>query len=382
MTSKIVTGKPSLLKQMNRNIIIKLIFQYKEISRADIAKLTNLKLPSVMRLVDGLIDDGIVVDIGKGISTGGRRPNLIALKKDAMYIIGIEIAIDTSVVLTDMVGDVIDRWSSEDVNFKSPEEVLEQSLTKVNQLLLHHHIKKEQVAGIGIGTPGTNFKHKENVDYAILKGWDSIDVKTWFEDRTELPIFADNVARTRTLAELWFGHGHNHKDFIYVFVDQGVGCGIVKEGKIYEGHNGVAGEFGHNIVSINGKQCYCGSKGCLEMYVSAGSILQEVNELHPEIVNFSEVITNLSGKHHLYEAGKVLGIGVSNLINTYNPKAIILGGIVSKKSDIFIEGVYDSVYNNVFSRYAENTEILIGHNIPVGKGSVALVINQIFKSEI
>lgn len=382
MTSKIITGKPSFLKQMNRNIIVKLIFQYGTISRAEIAKLTNLKLPSVMRLVDGLINDGIVIDIGKGTSSGGRRPNLITLKKDAMYIIGIEIAIKTTIVLTDMVGDIIDKWSSEELVDSTPEEILKHSFYVVKKLLLQHKIDNSKVAGIGIGTPGTNFKHIQEVDYAILSGWETIDVKTWFSKKTDIKIFTDNVARTRTLCELWFGHGRSEKDFVYVFVDQGVGCGIVQNGKIYEGFNQVAGEFGHTVIEINGRPCYCGSNGCIEMYVSAGTITHEVQSIHPEIKTFSEVVNNNSGKHHLYEAGKILGVGVANIINIFNPKVIVLGGIVPKSSVRFRDGVNESVKAYIFSRNAENTIVLNGTDVPAGMGSAALVMDHIFDSEI
>jgi len=382
MTSKIVTGKPSLLKQMNRNIIIKLVFQYGSISRAQIAKLTNLKLPSVMRLVDGLIEDGIIVDIGKGDSSGGRRPNLISLKQDAMYIIGVEIAIKTTIILTDLVGHVIDKWQSEELLESTPEYILSQVHDKINGLLDTHYLEPNQIAGIGIGTPGTNFKYVKEIEYSILRGWESIDVKRWFEEKTKIRVFVDNVARTRTLAELWFGHGKMISDFIYVFIDQGVGCGIVHNNKIFEGHHKVAGEFGHTIISLDGKSCYCGSQGCLEMYVSAGAITHDIKLECPEVMNFSEAIQNAPESNVLTEAGRILGIGISNLINIHNPKSIILGGIVPMSSEIFTESVIQSVEANIFSRYAEKTPVLLGSVEQDGIGSIALVINHIFESEI
>ena len=382
MTSKIVTGKPSLLKQMNRNIIIKLVFQYEKISRAQIAKLTNLKLPSVMRLVDGLIEDGIIVDIGKGDSSGGRRPNLISLKQDAMYIIGVEIAIKTTIILTDLVGHVIDKWQSEELLESTPEFILTQVHDRINGLLNSHHLEPNQIAGIGIGTPGTNFKYVKEIEYSILKGWESIDIKGWFEERSKINIFVDNVARTRTLAELWFGHGKTISDFIYVFVDQGVGCGIVHNNKIFEGHHKVAGEFGHTIISLDGKPCYCGSQGCLEMYVSAGAITHDIKVKYPEVRNFSEAIHLAPQSDVLIESGRILGIGISNLINIHNPKTIILGGIVPMSSEVFTKSVIQSVEANIFSRYAEKTPVLLGSVEQDGIGSIALVINHIFESEI
>ena len=387
MTTKIVTGKPALLKQINRNIIIKLIIEHGEISRSEISKLTNLALPSVMRLVDGLIVDKLVIDIGKGDSTGGRRPNLITLNKEAMYIIGVEIAIETTILLTDLLGNVIDQWHSDEMSYVTPDEMLHKINETIENILLENNIPREKIAGIGIGTPGTNFKHIRDIEYSILKGWESIDVKAWFEKRTDLKVFVDNVARTRTLSELWFGKGRDLKSFIYVFVDQGVGCGIVNNKSIYTGQNLVAGEFGHNVIQFGGRPCYCGNSGCIEMYVSTGAITNEVRkklELSDSI-KFSDVVTKSKDKKIkgiIEYSGKVLGAGIVNLINTYNPEAIVLGGIVPTQLEDFRNAATEYISENIFSNYAHETPIYLSDydKEQIGIGSVALVINNIFKS--
>ena len=388
MSSDIVIGKPELLKRINRNIIIKLIIKHGIISRSELSKITKLALPSVMRIVEGLISENLLKEVGKGDSTGGRKPGLITLNQEALYIIGVEIAIKTTMVLTDLGGNVIDGWESPQGSYLSPEEMLEKVNENIERLIDSHQIDREKIAGIGIGTPGSNFKHIKDIENSILKGWEKIDVKGWFESKTDLPIFIDNVARTRTLSELWFGVGKRIKSFIYVFVDQGVGCGIVNNNTIYEGYGSVAGEFGHSIIEFNGRECYCGNHGCIEMYVSAGSITNEVVKalgISEEAFKFKNVIELESEpkvKKVLSDSGIILAAGVANLINIFNPQAVVLGGIVPKESRYFAESVIQAIDANVFSNNAMNTPVFISDidKDRICIGSVALVINEVFKS--
>lgn len=377
MINKSNTGRPALLKKMNRSIILELIFKNQQISRAELAKLTGLALPSVMRRIDELIKDGLVVDIGKGVSSGGRKPNLLTLNATYRYLIGIEIAARATIILTNFKGDILKSWSSEVTTYDTPEELLEEVYFHMMRLINDFEIIPASIGGIGIGTPGTNFKYVREIPNSILKGWESIDVKSWFEEKIDIPIYVKNVARTRTLAELWFGYGKTLDDFIYVFVDQGVGCGIVRGNDIYRGHHHVAGEFGHHIVDIDGKPCYCGSKGCIEMYVSAGSIINQLLAQGYKVNHFTDVL-NLDLTHHevMKKSGDILGIGISNLINIHNPKAIIIGGMVSKSDPIF-DQAQAAIQRHTFSKYALNTPIYRGKLDIEGLGSIAMVIHEI-----
>lgn len=381
-----ITGKPELLKKINRNRIIKLIVKYKTISRSQLANITKLALPSVMRIVDSLIKEGLVLDIGKGESTGGRKPNLVCLNKDALYIFGVEIAVNTEVVLADLMGNILEKKTFEQSPNTTPEDLLERVYISIEEMKTEYKLLDEKIAGIGIGTPGTNFKYIREVERTILKGWETFNVKDWFEAKTNLMIEVENVARTRTLSELWFGKGRNIESFIYIFVDRGVGCGIVNNGVIFKGAKGVAGEFGHTTIELDGRDCYCGKKGCIEMYVSTAAITNKVCEiLNVKKMFFSDLI-EMQGQEKILDifvqSGHVLGVGIANLINIYNPEAIIIGGEVPLVSNSFAESAIATVDDNVFSKEALKTPILISeldHDYAC-LGSVALVIDKVFES--
>lgn len=379
--AKLQSGKPGMLKEINRNLIVKLIIRNGSISRSELSKLTGLALPSIMRLVDGLIEDHLVIDIGKGESTGGRKPKLLTMSQSSYYIIGVEIAIETTIILTDLSGEVIDLWESSEMQESTPEEILEKIYCMIQSLIKKHKIS-DKLLGIGFGTPGTNFKYRRQIKHTLLKGWERIDVQAWFEERLSFDIFVDNVARTRTLSELWFGYGKVHNDFIYAFIDQGVGCGIVKNGQIIKGANGVAGEFGHTTIEFNGKACYCGKLGCLEMYVSAGSLTTAVNEAGFDYTSFHDVIDHLNNKSSdiLKERCHILAAGLGNLINLFNPSVIILGGTVSTSSKEIVDYTRSFIQENIFSYHADQTEIKTSIIDQKALGSIALVMNNKFTS--
>lgn len=388
---KIISGKQQLIKDINRNLLMKLIIRHGKIGRAELAKMTGLSLPSVMRIAEALMAEGLLEEVGKGASSGGRKPSLLTLKSDAFYIIGVEIALRTTVVLADLSGGVIEQWESQAASEMSPLGMLEKIHGEIHRMLTDHQIPWERFAGIGIGTPGTNFKYLQAMELSIIKGWENLDVKAWFEARRWDPgyrIITENVARTRTLNELWFGLGKTFKSFIYVFVDQGVGCGYVNNQLIYVGQNDVAGELGHSLIHPGGRPCYCGNRGCLEMYVSAGAITREVKRVHQisdREFGFSQVMAmgaDPQVQAILMESGETLGYGLGNLINLYNPKALILGGEVPKASPLLVKQALITAEATVFSRNALNTPVLVS-TIPHHRdclGSVALVINDLFKS--
>ncbi len=388
---RIVSGKQGLIKEINRNLLIKLVIRHGRIGRAELAKLTGLSLPSVMRITEALMSEGLLEEVGKGASSGGRKPNLLTLKSDAFYIIGVEIALHTTVVLTDLSGSILDRWESGAASDISPEGMLEKINGAITALLETHHIPWDRFAGIGIGTPGANYKYNQEMELSILKGWENLNVKGWFETRRRhdgYRILTENVARTRTLNELWFGLGKAYKSFLYVFVDRGVGCGFVNNEVIYLGQNDVAGEFGHSLIHPGGRPCYCGNRGCMEMYVSAGAITREVKrvmDIREKDFGFEDVMAMTEKPEVaavLRQSGETLGYGVANLINLYNPKAVILGGDVPKGNPLFVNQAMETARGNVFSMNAMGTPIEVSG---IGSredclGSVALVINDMFRS--
>lgn len=372
------TGRPELLKYMNQELVIRHIVKNSEVSRADLARQTGLALPSIMRIVEALIEKGFVVETGRGDSSGGRKPQLLTLNKDYMWILGIEIASRSILTLTDFAGhkiesSVIDTWFND-----CPEDTLQKLLEASNALIEKHHIPKNQLT-IGIGTPGHGFKHHGPKKGYISKGWESIDVKAWFEERIGVLVITENVCRTRTLSEIWFGVGREQSNFLYAFIDQGVGIGLVSEGQLVLGHNGVSGEFGHVSIDCHGKPCYCGKSGCIEMYVSLGAF-EEEKPFDWTCTHFNDD----SIRAFIKSRAEILAFALSNVVNLLNPPMIVMGGIVSRHLPTFVTHVSEQIEPYIFHHLATGVKIVRSEvdNESICLGSVALVINHVLTTRI
>lgn len=386
MINTLNKGSAKLMKTMNRDLVIQTITAFGEISRSQLSKETHLALPSIMRIVQPLIERGLLIESRQGQSTGGRKPLMLKMNKAYKYIIGLEIAMTTTLVLSDFQGLVLEVWSGENLDFKSPQALLDQVLSEMRGWLLKRSIEASQVAGLGVGTPGHSFKHQGPVEGAILRGWEKIDVAAWFKDRIDLDVYTDNVCRTNTLSEIWFGMGRHYKDFLYIYLDQGVGCAHVSKGVIYKGAKGVAGEFGHHSIDYRGRQCYCGKLGCIEMYVSAGAVLKAYNGLGQAKICDLAALKSHKDQGRVEkvteEVSRYLAYGLGNLINLYNPQLLVLGGDVVRVLPQLSQALEPKIKANIFSDNAADTPIYISQvqNESSNLGSIALVISEHIKA--
>lgn len=365
-----LSARPELLKHMNQELLLRLIVRYGRISRAALARETGLALPSVMRLTEDLIEKGLLADVGQGPATGGRKANELSINGSYRYIIGVEIASKVIVTLTDFSGFVIASRTLQVRKNASPQEDLAEIAEVVLSLLETYGVNRERVAALGVGTPGFNFKYNSVQPGFMKAGWESIDVAKILAERTGLEVIIENVARTRTLSEIWFGEGLHHASFVYVFVDWGVGIGIVDEGRIVEGACGVAGEFGHMRIERNGRPCYCGGKGCLEMYVSVAAIEAEAK---------GTPIAEIEDETAYATAAHDLALAIGNMINLLNPPLIVLGGCVPRQLKGFTSRVEANLEEFVFHHRASRTPILESQvdNEGICLGSIALVIHHV-----
>lgn len=392
MNKKSNSAKPELLKKINQEQILRQIVKSGEISRAELSRVTGLALPSVMRLVEPLIEKGVIKEVREGESTGGRKPNLLALNANYKWIIGVEITSKIIITLADFSGKVTEAFSFGTDYEDTPETVLYKIIKEIQNLLIRHDISPSRVAAIGVGTPGSDFKHKEVKKGFISKGWEVIDVKLIIEDALEIQTIVENVCRTRTLSEIWFGHGRFESDFLYAFIDWGVGIGIVKQGTLETGFNNVAGEFGHTSIDRNGRPCYCGKKGCIEMYASVGALVFEPNQFNPLIEverskqfsesEYFEWLVSLKERPEIQskvaELSNELAFALANVINLMNPKMVVLGGVLPRLIPEITDYVKENIPDYIFHNLALSTPILLSevNNENQCLGSIALVIQN------
>lgn len=404
MKAKNITGNPELMREINRRLVLNLIRDNSPTSRSEIATQLNLALPTVVRLVDSLIEEQFVRETGKGDSSGGRKPVMLEINNESRYIIGVEICRITKAVIMDIGGNIIAKMNELTKAGKGPEVIIGQIISMIKRMMNSSGISTDKIKGIGIGTPGTNFKSGELIEDSVFKGWESVDIEKLVKSKLEYPVFIDNIAKVLAIGELYLGEGKGIRNFISIFADYGVGSGIVIDGDLYRGKSNVSGEFGHTVVNINGEKCYCGNKGCLEMYTSIPAIIKAVTKEvkkgrssciadkiseYGEDIDFQHIVDAQNQGDEvvnsiLEKSGSIMGIGVANLINLYNPDMIIMNGEISRNCPVFIEAMKKTALKSVFSHEALNTVITISrHDETAGAlGAAAMVMRKMFRLHI
>jgi glucokinase len=211
-----------------------------------------------------------------------------------------------------------------------------------------------EVLGIGVGAPASN--PRLGTVQAVNLNWDDCpNFRDALSEWTSLPVTLDNDANVTAIGEMYYGSAKGLRDFILITLGTGLGSGIVVNGELVYGSDGLAGEMGHVCVDMNGRDCACGRKGCLETYVSAGGLKRTVFELMAlrktpsqlRDLSFSTMTAEMiaeaaeSGDPLAQEAfeytGKILGLKLADAIATTSPEAFILFGGLANAGQLIVE---------------------------------------------
>lgn len=382
-------GTFQLMKSVNKSIILNKIRTSEPISRAQIAKETSLTPPTVSSIVKELIEQDLVRESTLGHSSGGRKPTMLHINAGAFYVIGIDAGPErVEGILSDLTGKVIHRTSNLLKKQLTSEQFLSSLKEIINKILGISNINEEKIIGIGIAMHGVvDVETGTSLVAPILK-LRNIPIKEVLEKEFNLTVKVENDARAMALGESWFG-GHDDVDsMVAVNIGRGVGAGVVMNGKLYHGAQGIAGELGHMTIDMNGEVCECGNRGCLQTLVSGEAIVERASKQIEGTPKKSkgEDIFKLAeqGDEHciglLQETGKILGIGITNLIHLVNPGKIVLGGGVMKSEKFLMPVLLETIHQRALTEDARETEILVtrlGDDATL-LGAVSLLLTELF----
>lgn len=394
-------GNARLLKDINKSIILNMIKEREPISRAELVGLTKLALPTVLRIVNMLIEEGMVIEIGKGNTSFGRKPILLKINHMVGYLVGVKISRRLVVILTDFNGKILDQIIELTNTNEGPLGVVRQIKSIIYKMIENDAIPPAKIAGIGVATPGSRFKTGSLISSSVFAGWENINFDELLKEHlAEFTTVSRNVTICGAIGEQWFGNGKNVKNYIYLYVDYGVGGGVIIDGKIYLGKDGYAGHIGHHVVNFEGEPCYCGNRGCLETYTSTTAIVKEIQKRlregiksilsestnnNPDKINFNMIIEAYKLNDPLVletiaQAGRIMGIGIANSINMFNPDLVILGGELCHTCPVFINEAIEVAKENTFALRAKELEFVVSKiEQPEVLGAAALVMNEIYK---
>ena len=345
-------------KQHNRDLVLRTIFAHDSISRAEVARVTHLTRTTVSEVVNGLLTEGLVEEVGRGESIGGKTPILLSIVADSRYLIGLNLAQDKFIgAVVNLRGEI-----KEIVEAPVHDDNGENALKLVYQILDQLTRKKlKPIVGIGVGTPGLVNTREGVVVNAVNLEWQDLPLSQLLEKKYKLPVLVLNDSQAAAIGEYVYGGDHApDENLIVVNVIRGIGAGILINGRLFQGDGGGAGEIGHVVVQENGELCRCGKRGCLETIASARAVIQQMKMDSLEDVISSFQSGNSNANAVVEKAGHYLGASLANLIGTLNIQKIVLTGDMTRFGEKWLNTVSASMQTGALSRMAEDTKLEIG----------------------
>ena len=381
-------------REINRQIALNLIRTHQPVSRADLARLMNVRRGVASLLVSELLSENLIFEGALGESVGrGRRPTFLYIDSRERCVVGVDIrASRTYILVTDLVGRQLGAVSSFQTN-RDVDVLIQELARRIKQILTDYHACE----GVGVSVPGMVEPTKGRVVHAPTLAWHNVNLRDPLAAALGIPVQIENSGKACALAQLWATRSDVvvSGNSVFVSVSDGVGVGIVVNGEVLRGRHNTAGEFGHVPLSIDGPKCSCGATGCWEAYVSNlatlsryfGRDLSDPRPRDSEEAGFS--VEDLIARARAGEAkalaalnstARYLGLGLASIVNALDPARIYIGGEITTAWSLIEPIVRSALRERTLTEFGGATEIHVvpAEDHPRLRGAVALVAAPAF----
>lgn len=386
---------PRRARVRNTQLILKTIYGNGPISRAEVARVTNLTPPTVSDVVGSLIESGLVEEVGLAPSSSGRRAILLKVIDDSRQLIGVDLSReDFRGALANLRGQITQRMDLP-LQGRDGDAALELVYDLVDALVASAN---RPVLGIGIGSPGLVDAANGILHQSVNLNWRYIDFRSLLEKRYDLPVYMANDSQVGAFAMYTFGKSYEDDlPLVVINLGWGVGAGIIIDGKLLHGSPVGAGEVGHITVVTGGDQCACGNYGCLETIASSRAIVRKVrriakdnpgssiNNLVPDTdeIDMRTITTALEAGNEdvrqvILEAGEALGIAAANLVGVLGSCRILLRGRVARFGQLLLDPMREELDQRTLPSLARTSELgiaSVGSDIVI-QGASALILHN------
>lgn len=370
------TGAKSHLK---RKIVAELIFRG-SMTLNDLAKVVNLSLPTVTKMVSDMMASGWIVSGGKLEVAGGRYPYLYKLREESAYFVGVDVKHEyINIGIIDIIGNM--RYSTYEVPYK-----LENTEASLNILckLIEDYIamskhKMREILNININIPG-RINPQTGESHNFFNFCQGMTLAEMLEQKLGASVSLDNDTRGMTYGEFTQGicAEKQPRNVLYINFSWGVGLGVIIDHKIHLGKSGFSGEIGHISAFDNQHICHCGKKGCFETEVSGFALKRKIIErikageasmlssriLKDKELSLEQIILAARSEDPLVldiiaEQMTHLGEQISTLMNILNPDMVIIGGSLSKVGDYLLDVIKPVIRKHSLNLVSKDTQIVI-----------------------
>jgi len=300
--------------------------------------------------------------------------------KDPSYFIGVDLG--GTKILTGVFNQQLDcvGWSKKRTKPENgPEFVVGRILDTITEAVALSGLGLDAISAIGIGSPGSIDRETGVVKYASNLGWYNVNLASQIQAAINKPVVVDNDCNCCVVGIHAKEFNSKAKNLIGIFIGTGIGCGIIIDGKLYSGSHGFAGEVGHIVLDDKGPVCSCGRHGCFEAYASRNAIINritsEIKNGHASIIEAlgKKDISNLKSgdikkaikygdqlvKNIVEDAARVTGLVIANLINIFDPEAVVLGGgVIHALHDVMMPLIVKTARDYLFKGFPAKVDIM------------------------
>ena len=385
------------VKRLNRILIRNIIRKLGPIARYELAERTGLTPPTVTVIVNELIKDGVVVEVGFGESSGGRRPVMLELNPKAAYVFAISLQRDEAMTaLFDIGGNILSlhKWV---LDTSCAEDVVEAIGSSFDWFIEESNIDRGRVLYSGVATPGLINTHRGLIKRSSNLGWDEVPFGAMLSKRLYgIPVQVENNSNAAAFAEKEHGSGQGYRNLFYLNLSVGVGAGIIIDGELYSGTTGYAGEIGHIHLDYSQLPTQPGQNHNLESVCGVRSVVERIKNvvsdgalaehgLSRNRLNMADILVSslpeLPEVRVIFEkAAHCIGITVANTVSVFNPELIILGGELPKVGQFFTDAVLQAMLNGLLKEFFGTVKVVSSNmsEDPPLMGAYALALDTLF----
>jgi len=379
----------------NVALVLRALYDFGPISRADVARLSGLTRTTVGDVVGELIADGLAREVGRGPSTGGKAPILLELVDGARHVIGLDLGeFRFRAAVVDLRGRV-QQTSEREVSGLDGDAALGVVHELVDELARG---RRETLLGIGVGTPGVIDATTGTIRWAVNLDWQELPLGAILRERYAVPVAVANDSRAAALAIQLFTDRRS-TNLVAIKVGRGIGAGVVLGGELFHGDGFGAGEIGHVVVDVDGAECRCGQFGCLETVASTRAIVARATEVAREnsdsnlgrrladagVLRLDDVRAVLDqgdedARRLVVAAGRSLGLAIAGMIGLLDVERIVLHGSVTTLGEPWLEAVRDEARRRSLGLLSRSVTIEIeasGDDLVVMGASALLLTSEL-----
>lgn len=368
------------LKQENKNSaqkkrIITYYIHNGNSTITDLAKILDLSIPTVTKLVEEMCLSGILNSYGKLETSGGRHPQLYGLNPDACYFVGVDIRrFCVNIGLINFNGELVETQMDVPYTFENTQAGLDNLCQLISNFIDSLIVEREKILDITVNVSG-----RVNTESGYSYSWFNFGENPLAQVMTEkigIDVYIENDTRAMTYGEYLKGNVNEKKNLLFINLSWGLGLGIIIDGKMYKGKSGFAGEFGHTPAYDNEIICHCGKKGCLETEASGSAMYRKLVERHKngeksylsdriekgQEITLEYLIEAINHEDMLCielaeELGYKLGRNIAGLINIFNPELVVIGGILSQLGDYVLLPIKTAIRKHSLNLVSKDTTI-------------------------